>query len=126
MKDGKLDLEVFAVNGVLVSDASVPKDSAGRAIIAAGDNVTYRLRYNLSQGDFNNLKLEGFLPDPIFQANDPDQDGTASGYTGVTPTSRQRADNRRRHGGQQLGPGRHLPARTRRTTRPMSRWQHPS
>jgi large repetitive protein len=87
VKDGKLDLEVFAINGVLASDSSIPKDAAGRPVISAGDNVTYRLRYNLSQGDFNNLKLEGFLPDPIFQATDPDLDGTPSGYTGVTPTA---------------------------------------
>jgi large repetitive protein len=85
VKDGKLDLEVFAVNGVLVTDASVPKDASGRAVIAAGDNVTYRLRYNLTQGDFNNLKLEGFLPDPIFQANDPDLNGaTNASLTAVT------------------------------------------
>ncbi len=87
VKDGRLDLEVFAVNGVLVTDASVPKDTAGRPIISAGDNVTYRLRYNLSQGDFNNLRLEGYLPDPIFNATDPDQDGTPNGYTGVTPAN---------------------------------------
>jgi fimbrial isopeptide formation D2 family protein len=87
VKDGRLDLEVFAVNGVLVTNASVPKDPAGRPIISAGDNVTYRLRYNLSQGDFNNLRLEGYLPDPIFNASDPDQDGTPNGYTGVTPAN---------------------------------------
>jgi uncharacterized repeat protein (TIGR01451 family) len=87
VKDGKLIQVIYAINGVLVGDNSIPKDPSGRPIVAAGDNVTYRLQYNLSQGDFNTLKLEAFLPDPIFQANDSDLNGTTNNFTGVTPIS---------------------------------------
>ncbi len=84
VKDGKLIQEIYAINGVLVGSSTIPKDPQGRPIIAAGDNVTYRLRYNLSQGDFNTLKLEGFLPDPIFQANDSDLNGSVNNFAAVT------------------------------------------
>ncbi|MCE9641870.1 MAG: DUF4347 domain-containing protein, partial [Betaproteobacteria bacterium] len=42
-----------------------------------GDYITYRLTYNLSEGDFENLKLASFLPLPVFDATDPDANDPA-------------------------------------------------
>ena len=44
--------------------------------ISPGDTVTYELTYNLGTGDFEHLKLDAFLPKPVFNVGDPDADGT--------------------------------------------------
>jgi large repetitive protein len=90
IKDGNLLLEIYAINGIRVDSATVPKNSAGSPIITPGDNVTYRLRYDLTQGDYTDLNLTAFLPDPIFAPSDanadgaPDAQGAAPGSSGFT------------------------------------------
>ena len=76
---GGLTLEIVGINGAA---------SGGSAGIRPGDTVTYELTYNLSTGDFEHLKLDAFLPKPVFNVGDPDADGTTSGWThGAVGTS---------------------------------------
>jgi large repetitive protein len=88
IKDGALLLQVYAING----DTTFAKQG-GKALIAPGDNVTYRIRYDLAQGDYNNLKLSTFLPDPIFKATDMNADGTANGTAEMTRITVAARDN---------------------------------
>jgi large repetitive protein len=95
IKDGALLLEIYAINGVIVTDTAVAKDSRGQPIISPGDNVTYRIRYDTTQGDYTDLKLTAYLPDPVFSATDADASGgvtaadtfTAAVNTGTGPTA---------------------------------------
>ncbi len=84
IKDGNLLLEVYAINGVRVDHPSISKNADGRPIISPGDNVTYRLRYDLTQGDYTDLKLTTYLPDPVFSATDADANGVTD-PTGTAP-----------------------------------------
>ena len=59
ISSGKLDLRVHKVNG----------DDVPASGIKPGDLVTYELTYDLSTGDFENLKLDAYLPKPIFDVN---------------------------------------------------------
>jgi large repetitive protein len=95
IKDGNLLLEVYAINGIRVDSPTVPKNGAGSPIIAPGDNVTYRLRYDLTQGDYTDLNLTAFLPDPVFATTDANADGStdaqgsapgSSGFSKATDT----------------------------------------
>lgn len=69
---GGLTLEIVGINGAA---------SGGSAGIRPGDTVTYELTYDLGTGDFEHLKLDAFLPKPVFDVGDPDADGTSSGWT---------------------------------------------
>ncbi len=87
VKDGALLLEIYAINGVIVTDPGVAKTSTGQPIIAPGDNVTYRIRYDTTQGDYTDLKLTAYLPDPVFSAEDASADGGApETFTKATDT----------------------------------------
>jgi large repetitive protein len=87
INDGNLLLEIYAINGVRVDNAAVSKNSAGQPIITPGDNVTYRLRYDTTQGDYTDLKLTAYLPDPVFSTTDANADGTIdpTGTVGLAP-----------------------------------------
>lgn len=56
---GGLKLDVVKVNG-----NDVPANG-----IKPGDTVTYELTYDLSNGDFADLKLDAFLPKPVFDVS---------------------------------------------------------
>jgi large repetitive protein len=90
IKDGNLLLEIYAINGVRVDSPTVSKNNKGQPIITPGDNVTYRLRYDTTQGDFTDLKLTAYLPDPVFSTTDTNADnavdptGTAPGGSGFS------------------------------------------
>lgn len=76
---GGLRLEIVGINGAA---------GDGSNGISPGDTVTYELTYNLGTGDFEHLKLDAFLPKPVFNVGDPDADGTPSGWThGAVGTS---------------------------------------
>ena len=64
---GVLEKEIYAFNGI--PPTSFP------LYVAPGNDVTYRLRYILTTGDFENFKLRDFLPAPLFDAVDGDADG---------------------------------------------------
>jgi large repetitive protein len=83
IKDGNLLTEIYAINGIRVDSPTVAKNSAGQPIITPGDNVTYRLRYDLTQGDYTDLKLTAYLPDPVFSASDADANGAADPAAGA-------------------------------------------
>ncbi|WP_164868360.1 DUF4347 domain-containing protein [Hydrogenophaga sp. NH-16] len=68
---GGLTLEIVGINGAA---------SGGSAGIRPGDTVTYELTYDLGTGDFEHLKLDAFLPKPVFDVGDPGADGTSSGW----------------------------------------------
>jgi large repetitive protein len=95
IKDGNLLTEIYAINGIRIDSPTVAKNSAGQPIITPGDNVTYRLRYDLTQGDYTDLKLTAYLPDPVFSTSDADANGFAdpaggapggSGFSKATDT----------------------------------------
>ena len=64
---------IYAINGVPGTYTN-PK-------IAAGDVVTYRLEFNIPFGDVELLKLEDFLPLPVFSATE------VTGFDTLTPTA---------------------------------------
>ncbi len=60
--------------------AAVTNSASSPIRIAPGDDVTYRITYTVPTGDFEDFSLDAFLPLPIFNAADPDSDGTPSGW----------------------------------------------
>ena len=65
---GALSKLIYAVNGVAPGDP---------AQVSPSDNVTYRIRYVMPTGDEENLLFDDYLPLPIFQVGDPDDNGTS-------------------------------------------------
>ncbi len=72
---GTLEKTIVARNGVVCNPATF--DPCTTVQVAAGDEITYRLTYELLTGDFANLTLTDFLPLPIFYADDPNVDGSS-------------------------------------------------
>jgi uncharacterized repeat protein (TIGR01451 family) len=69
---GSMVLSVIAVNG----------DTTNTTNIEPGDVVTYGLTYSLTTGDYGNLSLSAYLPEPVFSTTDPHANGsTASTFT---------------------------------------------
>ena len=64
---GVLRKTIYAINGLA---PGLPPFN-----ITPGDEVTFRMEYDLPTTDFENLILSDFLPKPIFDAGDPDDDG---------------------------------------------------
>lgn len=56
---GNVDISVFQVNG-----STVPPSYE----LQPGDIVTFALRYDLQTGDYENLKLTAYLPEPVFDS----------------------------------------------------------
>ena len=65
---GDLSTAIYAVNGATSFGSPVK--------LAAGDEITYRIRYTLPSSDFESLSFDDFLPLPVFDVADPDADGT--------------------------------------------------
>jgi uncharacterized repeat protein (TIGR01451 family)/fimbrial isopeptide formation D2 family protein len=63
---GEFVKHVYAVNGV----TALPDP----LVLVPGDQVTFRVRYDLFLGDFELFRVSDFLPLPIFRAADPDAD----------------------------------------------------
>jgi len=64
---GGLTKSIYAVNG----STTLPAE------LAAGDLVTYSLEYELPTSDIETLTLIDYLPLPVFEVLDPDQNGEA-------------------------------------------------
>ncbi|PID29827.1 hypothetical protein CR983_03570 [Candidatus Saccharibacteria bacterium] len=60
VRRGSLKKSLYAVNG----STTIPSE------LAVGDVVTYRLQYDLPSTDVNELKLDDFLPLPMFDASE--------------------------------------------------------
>jgi fimbrial isopeptide formation D2 family protein/uncharacterized repeat protein (TIGR01451 family) len=69
--------EIYAIDGVVVSDPSQVK-------IAPGQTITYRLKTELPVADTEKLKLTDFLPLPVFNATE--LTGSIGTFSGV-PTA---------------------------------------
>jgi fimbrial isopeptide formation D2 family protein/uncharacterized repeat protein (TIGR01451 family) len=80
---GTLKKTIIAKNGAFCGSSDY--EPCTDLSIAAGDEVTYRVQYELLTGDFKDLTLTDFLPLPIFHADDPNVDGTTgwSKFSGV-------------------------------------------
>ena len=63
---GSMVLSVIAVNG----------DTSNTTDIKPGDTVTYGLTYSLTTGDYGNLDLTAYLPEPVFSTTDPTSTGS--------------------------------------------------
>ena len=50
-------------------------------LIKEGDEVTYRIDVTIPTGDVENLTIRDYLPDPLFNVNDPDADGSNETFT---------------------------------------------
>ncbi len=72
---GSVDKDIYAVNG--------QTGVGGTPHISPGDTVTYRLYYDMPLSSTEDFHLVDYLPLPVFDVNDPDQDGTASGWSQV-------------------------------------------
>ena len=68
------DKRIHAING-----STIWTDTA----VQPGQTVTYRLRGTIPAADVEDLVFADYLPLPVFDATDPDADGTASGWTFV-------------------------------------------
>lgn len=66
---GDLDKAIYALNGS--TSFSTPLE------IKPGDTLTYRLTYTLPTGDVEDLRIEDFLPLPVFHVDDPDENEVA-------------------------------------------------
>lgn len=55
---------IYAING----STTLPLSPTGAVLVRPGDTVTYRLQYTVPTGDVENLKLNDYLPLPIFDA----------------------------------------------------------
>ena len=68
---GSLSKTVYAING----QTTFTTLASGLPRLQAGDVVTYRIGYDLSTSDFENLQLTDFFPLPAFDVRDPNGDG---------------------------------------------------
>ena len=75
---GEFVKQVYAVNGI-----TLPVPPPDPLVLVPGDEVTFRVRYDLFLGDFELFTVSDFLPLPIFRAADPDADNYPT-YTGTT------------------------------------------
>ena len=64
---GALSKDIYAVNGSTTLPIDIP---TGLVLVKPGDDVTYRLTYTLTTSDLENLRLEDYLPLPIFDVDD--------------------------------------------------------
>ncbi len=67
--NGTLTKSIYAINGSTTLPSPVR--------VTAGDRVTYRVRYQLQTGDFEQFSLTDYLPLPAFRVADADADGVA-------------------------------------------------
>ena len=83
IQSNEITIDIVGLNGnPLVNDPDNPTQ------VGAGDCVTYRMSYEVTTGDFEDLSLQAFLPLPITDVDDPDADGSPSAWAsvGFTPT----------------------------------------
>jgi len=65
----RVDLSIYARNGST-------DDTGGRlSRIVPGDTITYRVRYTVPTGDYDNFTLSAFLPQPTLSTTDFDASG---------------------------------------------------
>ncbi len=72
---GGVEKEIYAINTV-IGNFSTPS-------IQPGDTISYRLTYDLPISSTEDFHMVDYLPLPVFDVMDPDQDGTPSGWTQV-------------------------------------------
>ena len=70
-----LSKSIFAINNE-DDDTTWDRDSLGRVRIKPGDKITYRLTYGLLTSDVEELTFDDYFPLPVFDVDDPDEDGT--------------------------------------------------
>ncbi len=66
----QVDLSIYARNG------STDNTDGRLSRIVPGDTITYRIRYTVPTGDYDNFSLSAFLPQPTLSTTDFDADGT--------------------------------------------------
>jgi LPXTG-site transpeptidase (sortase) family protein len=77
-----LTKDIYALNGS--TDYSAYVDPAtGKLEIKPGDLLTYRLTYELFTSDVEELLLQDYLPLPVFNVTDPDDDGASENWSFV-------------------------------------------
>ena len=86
IKSLELTKELYALNGVILAQPATDVE------VKPGDQVTYRLTYDLFTSDVEELLFMDYLPLPVFNVDDPDNSGAAGpawsyGYNdfGTTP-----------------------------------------
>ncbi|MFN2275277.1 MAG: hypothetical protein ACK2TX_10565, partial [Anaerolineales bacterium] len=70
---GTLSKSIYALNG--------STSLANPVEVKPGDTLTYRIQYALPTSDEENLEFTDYLPLPIFNVADPDDDGTANPWS---------------------------------------------
>ncbi len=67
----------IARNAIALEVTSINGQAAGATpIVAPTDDVTYRMRYLVPTGDYEDFSLSAYLPLPIFHTGDIDDNGT--------------------------------------------------
>jgi large repetitive protein len=73
----------LVVNAIDIALTSVNSNAVVTALpdVTPGDNVTYRVRYTVPTGDFENFKMSAFVPQPVYSIADPDADSDTPNVT---------------------------------------------
>jgi uncharacterized repeat protein (TIGR01451 family) len=73
--EGSLEKSVYAVkrNGIEICGPNTPLCSPAPDVLP-GDDVTFRIQYEIPSGDAENLVITDWVPLPVFNVNDPDAD----------------------------------------------------
>ena len=85
IKRGLLSKIIYAVNGVVASNPDTGYSSGVQ--VAAGDTITYRLRYSVLFGNAQTITLTDFLPLPVLLAGSVTSFDYSSNPTGNPPSS---------------------------------------
>ncbi len=72
-----LTKSIYAINGDTNSSNWETDSSGNYYTISPGDTITYRLDYDLPTSDVEGLTFDDFFPLPVFDVDDPDQDGAS-------------------------------------------------
>ncbi|MFM0120698.1 DUF4347 domain-containing protein [Paraburkholderia sp. RL18-101-BIB-B] len=76
VSDGSTVTDTVAPGSMVLSVIAVNGDTSNTTVIEPGDTVTYGITYTLTTGDYGNLDLTAFLPEPVFNTADPLSNGT--------------------------------------------------
>ncbi|MFV0441996.1 MAG: SdrD B-like domain-containing protein [Planctomycetaceae bacterium] len=86
---GSLSKYIYAINGNTNGAVDYDTDGDGHPNLAAGDLVTYRIRYFMPTSDVEDLKLTDFLPLPTFDVSGMSATRIASPGPGTVPGENQ-------------------------------------
>jgi large repetitive protein len=84
--DNSIVRDVLVINAIDITLTSINSNAVVSATpdVTPGDNVTYRVRYTVPTGDFENFKMSAFVPQPVYSIVDPDANSITPNVTAFT------------------------------------------